>query len=164
MNLSLNHFVPQKRKGVITRQIQGELLVFDPESNKAHCLNAVSARVWQLCDGKRTVAQITHALKENPAVCADDGVIWLALRQLKKAGLLSNSTPPPLGARRLSRREAGTMLGKTALLVVPLISSVVVPTPAEAASCLPCGSICLRGGKCCSPCTCGVQGINLVCL
>jgi Coenzyme PQQ synthesis protein D (PqqD) len=164
MNLSPSSFVPQKRKDVITRQIQGELLVFDPENNRAHCLNPVSVQIWQLCDGSRTVAQITRALDEKSAVHADDSVVWRSLLQLKKARLLSNSTPLPLEVRRFSRREAGKMLGKTALLVVPLIYSVVVPTPAEAASCLPCGSICLSGGKCCSPCTCGLQGINLVCL
>jgi len=46
--------MPQaRRSGLMLEQADGEVLIYDLERNKAHCLNNTAARVWQYCDGER---------------------------------------------------------------------------------------------------------------
>lgn len=48
---------------VVVREEPGEVwLFFDPDTNQKRYSNAVSARVWELCDGTRDMAQIVDAL------------------------------------------------------------------------------------------------------
>jgi hypothetical protein len=41
-------------------------------------------------------------------------------------------------------------LGTAALVALPLVTSVILPQPAEAASCVPCFQSCAGGGPCCN--------------
>jgi len=41
------------KKRAYVKQADGEVLIYDLERNKAHCLNNTAARVWQYCDGER---------------------------------------------------------------------------------------------------------------
>ena len=50
--------MPQARtSGLIVKEVDGEILIYDRETNKAHCLNQTAAKVWEHCDGKTTVSQ-----------------------------------------------------------------------------------------------------------
>ena len=40
------------------QEMPDEVLVFDLETNKAHCLNQTAAFVWKACDGVNSVAEI----------------------------------------------------------------------------------------------------------
>ena len=51
-----------RRDGIITKEVDGELLVYDIAKDKAHCLNETAAAVWQLCDGQTNVGQISERL------------------------------------------------------------------------------------------------------
>ncbi len=104
-------FVP-KRKDTIVRQLCDELLVYDKATNKAHCLNESAAEVWNLCDGKRTVAEIVPLLKKKAKAPTDEQLLWMALLRLEKAGLLQNNLPLSGPVCTLSRREccAGMLL------------------------------------------------------
>jgi len=85
------HFAP-KRKDAIVRQLSDEFIVYDKETNHAHCLNQIAADVWRLCDGKKTVAEITRSMeKAKPPV--EEGLVWMTLRKLSKAGLLLEPIP-----------------------------------------------------------------------
>lgn len=46
-------------------EIDDELLLYHPAKTKAVYLNETAALVWQLCDSKRSVAEIVSLLKEN---------------------------------------------------------------------------------------------------
>jgi hypothetical protein len=74
----------------------------------------------------------------------------LALRHLEKINLLEGglSLPPQLAG--LSRREMMRALGIAAAVAVPLVTSVVAPTAAEAATCLPKNATCSTTIRCCS--------------
>ena len=131
-------FVP-KRKDTIVRQLCDELLVYDKATNKAHCLNESAAEVWNLCDGKRTVAEIVPLLKKKAKAPTDEQMLWMALLRLEKAGLLQNDVPLP----GLSRREASKRVGATAAaLAVPVIASILVPKAEAAVSCSTLGGVC----------------------
>jgi len=117
-----------------------EQLVFHPERNQAFHLNPCLAKIWNLCDGDRTVAEIAALLEELPAekrrTAADQG-----LQQLADNGLLQNwrgSTRPALSRRKLLQG-----LGRAAA-VTPLLTMVLVPPGVAAASgvtdpCASCG-------------------------
>ena len=135
-------FVP-KRKDTIVRQLCDELLVYDKATNKAHCLNESAAEIWNLCDGKRTVAEIVPLLKKKAKAPTDEQMLWMALLRLEKAGLLQNDVPLSGLVCTLSRREASRRVGATAAaLAVPVIASILVPKAEAAVSCSTLGGVC----------------------
>jgi hypothetical protein len=110
----------------------GETLVYDRRRHRAHCLNRPAAIVFRHCDGTRTVAELARILdRELGAPLGRDGV-WLALDRLGRARLLEQRVSPPADARRLSRRELVRRVGIAVLL--PAVTSVLAPTPAQAAA------------------------------
>jgi hypothetical protein len=141
---------------LIVRQIEGEWLIYDLDNHKATYLNAFSARVFALCDGRRTPSDIVHALRPD---AVEGDVVSLALEKLAKAKLLD--VPSQAAVRSLastSRRNVmrGIGAGAGALAMVPVVSAITMPSPAQAASGLPAGSSCSRfgGTPCCPGLTC----------
>jgi Coenzyme PQQ synthesis protein D (PqqD) len=134
-----------KTERLIVREIDGETLVYDRSRDAASCLNEIAARVWRECDGETSVAEIAAALGE------DERAVWLALHQLTKAQLLTEAIafPPDMGAAK-SRREIGGQLG---LGAAAFVTSIVVPLPAQAATCRTSGQSCtpviIGGAGCC---------------
>lgn len=45
--------------------MDGELLLYHPQSTATLYLNNTAALVWQLCDGSRTVEEIVEILSES---------------------------------------------------------------------------------------------------
>lgn len=145
-------FVP-KHKDAIVRQLSDEFLVYDEETNKAHCLNQTAAEVWKLCDGKKTVAEIVHTM-EKQSKSVDEQMVWIAVTKFAKAGLLQNGVGLSSKGTPLSRREAVRKVGAAAAaaLALPVVTSIFVPTAAAAGS--PCRhnlAPCPQGNsQCCS--------------
>jgi hypothetical protein len=48
---------------LIVQEVPDEVLVYDLDRHKAHCLNRTSAIVWKHCDGKTTVAEAKRLLE-----------------------------------------------------------------------------------------------------
>ena len=49
-----NSQVPVARKqGLVVQEMPDEVLIYDLDTNKAHCLNQTAAFVWKSCDGKK---------------------------------------------------------------------------------------------------------------
>lgn len=143
--------LPKARKSqLITKELAGEMLVYDLNTNKAHCLNPAAARVWAYCDGTTTVAEMARRLADEMQTPVADEVVWLALEQLRKSNLLEEAyvRPPQIG--HLSRRALVKRLGVAAAVTVPFIRSVTAPTAAQAATCLPAGATCTANADCCS--------------
>lgn len=135
---------------VLIQPLSDEVLVYDLQRDRAHCLNPMAAQVWQQCDGQTSVAIMAQRLAPvgQPALPLD--VVWLALEQLSKAHLLTERFPPATAQHRVSRRDALRTVGKAAGLVLPIVTSLVVPTVSEAASCLGTGQACTSSAQCCS--------------
>jgi hypothetical protein len=139
----------RREEGLVIRDLAEETLVYDRKRNKAHCLNGAAALVWRHCDGHTSVAKIATLVEQELKIPSDERLVWLALDRLGRAGLLQRLEPATPVAR-YTRREVARKLG-IAALAVPLVMTVIAPTPAMAASCAhtlqPCGI-------CCNGCTC----------
>jgi len=119
-----------RRSGLLIRELPDELLVYDQEQHRAHCLNRTAALVFRHADGTRTAAELARL----PG--ADDEVVTLALDQLAGAGLLevqASDTDPEISAG-MSRRDVARRVGLAAAILLPAVASIVAPTPAEAAA------------------------------
>lgn len=124
---------PQARaSGLVIEELDDELLVYDLERHKAHCLNSTAALVWRHCDGKTGASEIANRLRKEAQIPIDDEVVWVALRRLGKANLLSERvTPPKAFEAGSSRRD---LLKKLALAGGLSVITIVSPTAAQAAT------------------------------
>lgn len=134
---------------LVVQELPDEMLVYDLDRHKAHCLNKASALVWKHCDGKSTVGQLRTVLEQHLGTSADDDVVWLALGQLRRFHLLEEESKG-FGMMKVTRRD---LVSKylPAALALPLILSIPSPTAAQAASCRPPGSPCTTNAQCCGP-------------
>lgn len=48
-----------------SRLFNGEAVIISPAENMVRMLNPVGSRIWELCDGSRTLDQIAAALAEE---------------------------------------------------------------------------------------------------
>ena len=141
-----------RSEGLVIKKLDDELLVYDLETHKAHCLNLAAALVWNHCDGRKSVAEITRVLSEEAAAegLFTEEVVWLALVQLERFRLLEERAALPQHATRLSRRELGRRLGLATVAALPFITAIVAPPAASAATCAGVGVPCLTNSRCCS--------------
>lgn len=151
--------VPRARtEGLVIQELPDEVLVYDRNRDKAHCLNQTAALVWKYCDGKTTVPSMAKRLEHDlKTERVDEKVVLYALGQLSKDHLLEESFVAPAMMAGLTRREMVRVLGLAAVVAVPVVTSIVAPTPAQAATCLSSGASCTSSAQCCS----GVCNVNV---
>ena len=137
-----------RRDPLVVNELHGEVLVYDPDSHDAYCLNPTSALVWKNCDGHATITETAQLLGRELNAPIDDDVVWLALAQLEKANLLQGQVKPPPGPGKISRRELTRRIGIAALLL-PAITVLYVP-PAFAAASGCAGVACADATGCCA--------------
>jgi len=53
---------PARLNGAEEHRLDDELLVYVPRSEKAFTLNRSAVAIWELCDGTRTIEEITEEL------------------------------------------------------------------------------------------------------
>jgi hypothetical protein len=138
---------PRARVDCLSRKFGDEVLVYDLQRDMGHCLNSTAAAAWKLCDGNNSPSQIARTLSRQLSAPMHESVVLLALDQLADAHLL---VEPVVPAKRLSRRVAIRRIGIAAAIALPLVTSLVAPTPAHAASCFPNGHPCTSFFQCCS--------------
>jgi hypothetical protein len=143
---------PRARKDdLVLTELPDELLVYDLERHKAHCLNPTAALVFKHCDGRTSVKQIARTLGSELDIAPDEGLVWLSLERLDKARLLEARPAPPQATQRYSRRDLVRRVG-LAVATLPVVATVLAPTPAAAlASCIP-ASACIGPGNPPNPC------------
>lgn len=148
---------PEGRKdGLVVHSLLEEVLVYDLERHKAHCLNKTAALVWNRCDGKTSVAAIARHLAGELKTPVDEDVVWLAIHQLEKSRLLSEETTPAEHKVGLSRRELIKRIGLGGAIALPLITSIIAPTAAQAGT--QCSSFICNAGVCPTGCACISNG------
>lgn len=152
-----------RRERLVVKELPNETLVYDLDTDKAHCLNSTAAVIWQKCDGKLDVSEIAETLRREGEAPVDESAVWLALEQLEKFKLLDYGPTKPAHLSGMSRRQVVRKLG-LAGLAIPAIISIAAPTPAEAQSCLPNNAQCtLTGPPCCAPQLCLVHPSGFRC-
>jgi Coenzyme PQQ synthesis protein D (PqqD) len=139
-----------RRHNLVIKELTDETLIYDLDSDQAHCLNQTAALVWKNCDGVRTPTEIAQLVEETLRAPINEDVVWLALDQLEQFRLLQGPVTKPVPL--LSRRRLMRNLGLAAAVSIPAITSIVAPTPAQAASC---NSVSGRDIGC--PCTVSAQ-------
>jgi len=143
-----------RTNGLVVQEVPNEVLVFDMETNEAHCLNETAAMVWKYCDGKTSVAQIAEILGEN----ANDDLVWLAIDQLNEHKLLEKEVTTKFAGQ--SRREVLRKIGLASMIALPIIASMAAPRSVLAAT----SCVCETNLDCapqtsCSAATCNGSGL-----
>ena len=54
-----------RQNGLVVQEMPDEVLVYDLDTNKAHCLNQSAALVWKSCDGNNSVGDIVRQFESN---------------------------------------------------------------------------------------------------
>jgi hypothetical protein len=139
-----------RHEGLRIDELPDEVLVYDLDRHKAHCLNHTAALVWKLCDGRTPPRVIARRLQSELDRPFSEELVWLALRQLNKIHLLEESVGVPAQLAGMSRREMVRTMGIAAAVGVPLITSIVSPTAVQAVTCFPGGHACSTDVQCCS--------------
>ncbi|MGA9772811.1 MAG: PqqD family peptide modification chaperone [Blastocatellia bacterium] len=140
--------LPEARKeGLVVQHLSDEVLVYDQQRHKAHCLNETAALVWMRCDGKTTVASMAQELSKQTGTRVGEDIVWLALNQLGKSRLLQGAATKNDG---VSRREMMKRAGLAAAIALPVVTSIVAPTATQAATCKASGQPCTASAQCCS--------------
>jgi hypothetical protein len=121
-----------KKQNLVEQELDGELLIYDLERDRALCLNQTSALVWQACDGKRTITEINDLLGKQLDTQTDEDIVWFALDQLSKEKLIE----PPVGLHSkfggMSRRQVIKKIGVGSMIALPVVAGLVAPTAIHA--------------------------------
>jgi len=140
-----------RREGLVIQELPDEVLVYDRERDKAHCLNQTAALVWGYCDGTTTIPTMArHLERDLNTNKVDEKIVWYALDQLSRDHLLEEKIVSPTLLGGMSRRQVVQALGVAAVIAIPLVTSIIAPTPAQAATCLPTGAACTGSAECCT--------------
>lgn len=151
--MNKNNHPRAHKEGLIIQPMGNELVVYDSSSKQAHNLNATAAKIWKLCDGKRSIAEIAQIAGRELKQPVSEQVVWYALSKLEEFGLLEASMSVPSSLAGISRREFLTKFA-IAAAVVPVVKTIKVPGPAQASSSTRCGDPCDSSTVCESPCIC----------
>ena len=93
-----SHDRPRRRADIVLQDVGGEAILLDPRTDEAHVLNGSAARLWQLCDGERTLDQLATEFGAiydlSGADVADD--VREVIGELVKLELIES--PAPAGA------------------------------------------------------------------
>lgn len=135
-----------QQKKLIAKRLENELLLFECESNTAHCLNEIAAEIWRACETQRTTIEIAEVVHiRRPDVQKE--VVFECLIRMADGGLLEEFQAENIC---LQRRELMRRAGLVAAAFLPIaITSVVIPPAAEAASCAQLGQACSPTHPCC---------------
>ena len=148
-----NSQIPMARhEGLVVQEMPEEVLVYDTNANKAHCLNQTAALVWKACDGKNSVSDIVNNLEKEFNAPVPEDLVWLAIDQLSKDNLLESEVKTKFEG--VSRREVIKKIGFASLVALPVIGMLSFPQAALAVGCAvsragTCGG-CASGQICCA--------------
>jgi hypothetical protein len=53
--------VPRPSTDVTLQRVGNEAILYDRRNGRAHVINSSAARIWDMCDGRATVDEITGA-------------------------------------------------------------------------------------------------------
>lgn len=164
-----------RTEDLLIEQLETELLVYDSQNHRAHCLGGTAARVWRACDGATDMQSLAIALQLTAEEVSN------AVDELERSQLLDGLPVLDVTSRKdsgITRREMTLRSAKLggAIASAPLIYSIAVPSPAAAATPTPyqcnlyttqdcgtshgCGAI---AGCCCCDVSCAAQGSCKLC-
>lgn len=148
---------------LVMLEAKDEILIYDLKSNNALCLNHTAAIVWQNCDGKNSIEDLTEIIQSKLKTQINEEFVYFALKELEEKNLLQKDSFPAQIFSSLSRRDAIRKLSFATMAAIPLISLIAVPTAGQAgASCVAITDPCTPAGTPCCP-GAGVCQVNRCC-
>lgn len=129
----MKQFPIARQKDLVVEELPDEVLVYDLNTDKAHCLNRTAALIWKNCDGENTEGDLAALLQQEFKTPVSTEVVMLGLEELAGYDLLREDASAPPRAQ-VSRRRLIQHLGLTAAIALPVIMSISVPAAAGAGS------------------------------
>lgn len=88
--------IPQRKPDYRLEELDGELLLFHPNQTKILYCNQTASLIWRLCDGQRSVAEITSLLRAAfpEAATALTAEVVTTLAQFQQHGAIEYTAPP----------------------------------------------------------------------
>jgi Coenzyme PQQ synthesis protein D (PqqD) len=86
----------RRKEQVIAQENSGALVLFNMDDGQYYSLNEIGSRIWELCDGSRSVGQVVSSLGEeydSPAEIIKSDALEL-LEELVLADLLVQGPQP----------------------------------------------------------------------
>jgi hypothetical protein len=121
--------LPKSRTdNIVVQNLPAEVLIYDLTTNQAFCLNKTSMLVFNACNGETTVSDL------KSAAGLSGEMIYLALDELQRANLIEKDDDYSSPFEGMTRREVIRKVGLSSLIALPVISSLVAPTAAQAQS------------------------------
>ena len=156
-----SQFPVARKSGLVVQEVPDEVLVYDLDSNKAHCLNQTAALVWKSCDGRNSVAEIARLVENQTGGKVTEDFVWLAIDQLSENALLEQELKVNFAGQ--SRREVMKKIGLASMIAVPVIASLVAPQSALAASSCNCNNngACGAAARAGCPSTTNCNGVGV---
>jgi len=152
----------RRRTGLIIQEIENELLIYDQERDRSHCLNWTAMLIWEVCDGRTSKSEMCRVLSQALQSPVSEGFVLYGLRELARNHLLEKPSQVSAAVTAgMTRRQIMRAMGLATVIALPLVTSIVVPTPAQAATCFPSGAACSTGAQCCPPGICQGNGTCL---
>jgi hypothetical protein len=139
-----------RKEGLVVEHMPDEVLVYDLDRHKAHCLNRTAAFVWQHCDGRSDAADIARRMEKEFDATVNEELVYLAFDQLGKDHLLEKRASLPVEMVNQSRRQVMRRIGLATAVALPVVISIMSPTAANAVTCIPSGIVCSTTVVCCS--------------
>jgi coenzyme PQQ biosynthesis protein PqqD len=62
---------PQQREGILAQEAQGQTVLLRLEDGSYYAVDEVGARIWELCDGQRSFADIVAVMRDEFEAPAD---------------------------------------------------------------------------------------------
>jgi hypothetical protein len=90
----------QRKERILQQEAAGTIVLLDVDSGQYYALDEVGGRVWNLCDGSRTVSELVAVLSEEfeaPAETIQRDLVEL-LTDLANENLVGEDTPEVDGA------------------------------------------------------------------
>ena len=86
----MRSYAPIIRTGLVTREVDGECLVLDRQSEKIHQLNATAWFIWEHCDGERSIQSIAEEVAKAFGIALGDAErdVEATVARFQELGLL----------------------------------------------------------------------------
>jgi hypothetical protein len=154
--------VPRVRSGLLTHQLDNQVLVYDRIGDRVHLLDPTSACVLSLLqEGGWTQEGLAIELGERLGVTADTGVLQLAIEELRAAGLLDETSvtiTTPIDASRRDMLRKVVMAGAAAMLVPAITTLTATRGYAQTTNSVATCGACTQSSQCPPGGFCGSQG------
>jgi len=89
--MKIDHsLTPQIKQDLLTRSVEGELLVFDNEETEIHQLNLSASFIFNKCNGTLSIDSIAQSLADEFDISLDKALqdVLIAVRSFADKGLL----------------------------------------------------------------------------